>query len=60
MGLALDVERGTLTAYKNGHRLGVLSTGLRLDEHQRGFVWAVDMCRAGDSVTMSAAPPPLP
>ena len=39
VGLRLDLDLGTLTAYKNGTRLGVIATGL-----SGTFCWGVDLC----------------
>ena len=58
MGLLLDVEGGTLTAFKNGARLGVVVPNERVPSLGAGpFHWAVDL-REGDSVRIDATKPP--
>ena len=59
MGLLLDVEGGTLTAFKNGARLGVVVPNERVASLGAGpFHWAVDLGREGDSVRIDATKPP--
>ena len=58
VGLLLDVEGGSLTAFKNGARLGVVVPNERVASLGPGpFHWAVDM-RKGDSVRINATKPP--
>ena len=59
MGLLLDVEGGSLTAFKNGARLGVVVPNERLPSLGAGpFHWAVDLCDTGASVRIDATKPP--
>jgi hypothetical protein len=51
IGLTLDLEEGAMTVYKNGEELGVMATGL-----QGGYVWAVSMFNAGDSICIESGP----
>ena len=58
MGLLLDVEGGSLTAFKNGARLGVVVPNERVPSLGPGpFHWAVDL-HNGDSVRIDATKPP--
>ena len=57
-GLLLDVEGGTLTAFKNGARLGVVVPNKVPSLGAGPFHWAVDFCGAGDSVRIDATKPP--
>ena len=45
IGLTLDLERGTMMAFKNDEPLGVMATGLHGE-----YVWAVEMYRRGDCI----------
>jgi hypothetical protein len=58
VGLLLDLDRGTLTVYKNGERLGVMVSGGLLGT----FSWAVSLgYEEGHSARIEPAPlPPLP
>ena len=48
LGLLLDLDAGSLTAYRNGVRLGELvNSGL-----SGPMCWAVDLCDGGDAVRM--------
>ena len=59
MGLLLDVEGGTLTAFKNGARLGVVVPNESVPSLGAGpFHWAVDLCSTGSSVRIDATKPP--
>ena len=59
MGLLLDVEGGSLTAFKNGARLGVVVPNERVPSLGRGpFHWAVDLQDKGTSVRIDATKPP--
>ena len=59
VGLLLDVEGGSLTAFKNGARLGVVVPNERVPSLGPGpFHWAVDLCSKGDSVRIDATKPP--
>jgi hypothetical protein len=55
IGLLLDIERGTLTGFKNGARLGDIATGLT---GLAPFCWALDLHAPGNSVRIEAKPPP--
>ena len=58
MGLLLDVEGGTLTAFKNGARLGVVVPNESVPSLGAGpFHWAVDLTK-GASVRIDATKPP--
>ena len=60
-GLLLDVEGGTLTAFKNGARLGVVVPNERVPSLGPGpFHWAVDLYKKGTSVRIDATKPPPP
>ena len=59
VGLLLDVEGGSLTAFKNGARLGVVVPNERVPSLGPGpFHWAVDLNCGGDSVRIDATKPP--
>ena len=59
VGLLLDVEGGSLTAFKNGARLGVVVPNERVPSLGPGpFQWAVDLLDKGDSVRIDATKPP--
>ena len=59
VGLLLDVEGGTLTAFKNGARLGVVVPNESVPSLGAGpFHWAVDLFGKGDSVRIDATKPP--
>ena len=59
VGLLLDVEGGTLTAFKNGARLGVVVPNEKVPSLGAGpFHWAVDLLGKGDSVRIDATKPP--
>ena len=59
VGLLLDVEGGTLTAFKNGARLGVVVPNERVPSLGAGpFHWAVDLGGKGASVRIDATKPP--
>lgn len=61
VGLLLDVEGGTLTAFKNGARLGVVVPNEKVPSLGDGpFHWAVDLMSTGDSVRINATKPPPP
>ena len=53
LGLLLDLDEGTMTAYKNGRRLGVMKTGLTGE-----FVWVVSMESRDEIVSIRRAPIP--
>ena len=58
IGLLLDLEEGTLTVYKNGERLGVISR-----EMQGRFCWAAYWCPTysmseGETVRIARKPVP--
>ena len=58
VGLLLDVEGGTLTAFKNGARLGVVVPNGRVPSLGPGpFHWAVDLYYRGGSVRIDATKP---
>ena len=59
VGLLLDVEGGSLTAFKNGARLGVVVPNKRVPSLGPGpFHWAVDLDGNGASVRIDATKPP--
>ena len=59
VGLLLDVEGGSLTAFKNGARLGVVVPNERVPSLGPGlFHWAVDLYSKGTSVRIDATKPP--
>ena len=59
VGLLLDVEGGSLTAFKNGARLGVVVPNERVPSLGPGpFHWAVDLYGKGSSVRIDATKPP--
>ena len=59
VGLLLDVEGGSLTAFKNGARLGVVVPNESVPSLGPGpFHWAVDLSFKGDSVRIDATKPP--
>ena len=59
VGLLLDVEGGSLTAFKNGARLGVVVPNERVPSLGPGpFHWAVDLGGTGTSVRIDATKPP--
>ena len=61
VGLLLDVnvEGGTLTAFKNGARLGVVVPNESVPSLGAGpFQWAVDLDGKGSSVRINATKPP--
>ena len=59
VGLLLDVEGGSLTAFKNGARLGVMVPNESVPSLGPGpFHWAVDLYLKGDSVRIDATKPP--
>ena len=62
VGLLLDINRGTLTAYKNGERLGVTVPNAKVKELGAGpFCWALDLdyMYKGDAVRIARGAPPL-
>ena len=59
VGLLLDVEGGSLTAFKNGARLGVVVPNESVPSLGPGpFHWAVDLGGDGASVRIDATKPP--
>eukprot|EP01046_Picozoa_sp_COSAG06_P026324 COSAG06_NODE_2260_length_7213_cov_19.735732_7_plen_202_part_00 len=59
VGLLLDVEGGSLTAFKNGARLGVVVPNGCVPSLGPGpFHWAVHLGDTGDSVRIDATKPP--
>ena len=60
LGLLLDLDAGTLTAYKNGGRLGIMVPNAEVKELGAGpFCWALDVYVKGEAVRMArGAPPP--
>jgi hypothetical protein len=50
IGLLLDLDRGTMTGYKNDERLGVMATDLSGE-----YSWAVTLIDEGDSARIEAA-----
>ena len=49
LGLLLDIDAGTLTAYKNGGRLGLMAPNARVKElGVRPFCWALDLRGRGE------------
>ena len=59
VGLLLDVEGGSLTAFKNGARLGVVVPNESVPSLGAGpFHWAVDLWVTGASVRIDATKPP--
>ena len=52
LSLELDVERGTLTAFKAGDRLGVLAEGLNA-EGTSAFCWTVELAAVDDQVAIA-------
>ena len=60
VGLLLDAAAGTLTAYKNGTRLGVMfdQSHFPFEIAAGQLCWVVDMCGSGNSVRFAAKPPP--
>ena len=59
VGLLLDVEGGSLTAFKNGARLGVVVPNESVPSLGPGpFHWAVDLRDKGHSVRIDATKPP--
>ena len=58
LGLALDLEGGTLTAFKNGIRLGVVVPNEKVESLGEGpFCWAVDLEGPGSAVRISEGLP---
>jgi hypothetical protein len=57
IGLLLDVQGSTLTAFKNGARLGLMPWE---HTHTGVFYWAVDLKDVGDSVRIDATKPSPP
>ena len=59
VGLLLDLDAGTLTAYKNGAVLGVMVPNAKVKELGAGpFCWALDLDSGGDAVRLARRPPP--
>ena len=59
VGLLLDLDAGTLTAYKNGAVLGVMVPNASVKELGAGpFCWALDLNYKGDAVRLARRPPP--
>jgi hypothetical protein len=54
VGMNLDCDRGELTLYKNGQRLGIVTSELPKEE----LFWAVSLRVAKDSVALAIKPPP--
>ena len=52
LSLELDVDRGTLTAFKAGARLGVLAEGLNA-EGTSAFCWTVELAAVDDQVAIA-------
>ena len=52
LSLELDVERGALTAFKDGARLGVLAEGLNA-EGTSAFCWTVELAVVNDQVAIA-------
>ena len=61
MALLLDIDQGTLTAFKNGQCCGVIVPNESVKELGEGpFCWAADLGHPGDSVRLARkALPPL-
>lgn len=60
VGLLLDLDRGTLTAYKNGNRLGDMLPVSRVKKLGAGpMYWAVDLSGAGDGVRIARGGNPV-
>jgi hypothetical protein len=55
LGLRLDLTQGTLTAYKNGRRLGVVAAGFACGAG--GFCWSVDFAAPGLRLEVYREPP---
>ena len=54
VGLLLDLDAGTLTAYKNGSVLGVMVPNARVKELGAGpLCWAVDLYSKGEAVRLT-------
>ena len=59
-GLLLDFDHGTLTAYKNGGRLGVMVPNAEVKELGAGpFCWALDLGAKGDAVRIARGAPSM-
>ena len=59
VGLLLDLDAGTLTAYKNGSALGAMVPNAKVKELGAGpFCWALDLRGEGDAVRLARRPPP--
>jgi hypothetical protein len=54
VGMNLDCDRGELTLYKNGQRLGIMTSDLPKEE----LFWVVSLRVAKDSVALAIKPPP--
>jgi hypothetical protein len=58
VGLLLDLDTGTLTAYKNGSVLGVMVPTANGKELGAGpFCWALDLFCGGAAVRLARRPP---
>ena len=55
LGLKLDLDQGTLTAYKNRTLVGVITTNLGVGP----FCWYVDLRHAGQGMSIGWVPKPL-
>ena len=55
LGLKLDLDQGTLTAYKNRTLVGVITTNLGVGP----FCWYVDLRHAGQGMSIGWVPTPL-
>ena len=55
LGLTLDVDQGTLTAYKNRKLVGVIATDLPVGGR---FCWYVDLRHSGQELSIAWAPTP--
>ena len=54
IGLLLDLDEGSMTAFKNGKRLGIMQTSGLSGE----YCWAVTLFLQGDSVRIEPAAAP--
>jgi hypothetical protein len=57
LGLRIDMSRLTLTAFKNGQRLGVFVRGADLCPAAGGWCWMVEMLHAGTCVEIERRAP---
>ena len=54
LGLLLDIDAGTLTAYKNGSVLGVMVPNAEVKELGAGpFCWGLDLHGTGSAVRIT-------